>query len=153
LLEQTRRDIVDVFLGLGYQVAEGPEIETIYHNFDALNHLPTHPSRAETDTFYTAGDLVLRTHTSPMQVRVMEAQQPPVYVVVPGRTFRRDTWDPTHGAVFTQIEGLAVDRGLTLAHLKGTLLAFARAIFGPEREVRLRPHFFPFTEPSIEADV
>jgi phenylalanyl-tRNA synthetase alpha chain len=153
LLEQTRRDIVDVFLGLGYKVAEGPEIETIYHNFDALNHLPTHPSRAETDTFYTADDLVLRTHTSPMQVRVMEGQQPPVYVVVPGRTFRRDTWDPTHGAVFTQIEGLAVDRGLTLAHLKGTLLAFARAIFGPEREVRLRPHFFPFTEPSIEADV
>ena len=153
LLEQTRRDVIEVFLGLGYQVAEGPEIETVYHNFDALNHLPTHPSRAETDTFYVADDLVLRTHTSPMQVRVMEVQRPPVYVVVPGRTFRRDTWDPTHGAVFTQIEGLAVDRGLTLAHLKGTLLAFARAIFGPEREVRLRPHFFPFTEPSIEADV
>ena len=153
LLEQTRREIVDVFLGLGYRVTEGPEIETVYHNFDALNHLPTHPARAETDTFYLTDDTVLRTHTSPVQVRVMESQQPPLYVVVPGRAYRRDTWDPTHGAIFTQIEGLAVDEGLTLAHLKGTLLAFARAIFGAGREVRLRPHFFPFTEPSVEADV
>jgi phenylalanyl-tRNA synthetase alpha chain len=97
--------------------------------------------------------MLLRTHTSPVQVRVMQAQPPPVFIVSPGRTYRRDTWDPTHGAVFTQVEGLAVDEGLSLAHLKGTLLEFARAIFGAGREVRLRPHFFPFTEPSVEVDV
>jgi phenylalanyl-tRNA synthetase alpha chain len=153
VLEQTQREVVDVFLGLGYRLAEGPEIERTYYNFDALNTLPTHPSRQETDTFYVSDDVVLRTHTSPMQVRAMEAQPPPIYVVIAGRCYRRDTPDATHGAVFTQFEILAVDRGLTLAHLKGTLTAFARAIFGPDREVRLRPHFFPFTEPSIEVDV
>jgi phenylalanyl-tRNA synthetase alpha chain len=153
LLEQTRRDIVEAFIGLGYRVAEGPEIETTFNNFDALNHGPTHPARAETDTFYVGDGVVLRTHTSPVQIRVMMSQPPPVYVIVPGRTYRRDTWDPTHGPIFTQIEGLAVDRDLSLAHLKGTLLEFARAIFGQGREVRLRPHFFPFTEPSVECDV
>ena len=153
LIEQTRRDILDVFVGFGYRIAEGPEIDTVYYNFDALNHARTHPSRQLTDTFYVADDVVLRTHTSPVQIRTMEAMPPPVYMATAGRCYRRDTPDATHTAMFTQIEGLVVDRGITLAHLKGTLLHFARAIFGPEREVRLRPHFFPFTEPSVEVDV
>jgi phenylalanyl-tRNA synthetase alpha chain len=153
LIEQTRRDILDVFVGFGYEIADGPEIDTVYYNFDALNHTPTHPSRQVTDTFYVSADVVLRTHTSPMQIRTMEAHPPPVYMATAGRCYRRDTPDATHTAMFTQIEGLVVDRGITLAHLKGTLLHFARAIFGEEREVRLRPHFFPFTEPSVEVDV
>jgi phenylalanyl-tRNA synthetase alpha chain len=153
LLEQTEREIVDLFVGMGYRVAEGPEAELGLYNFDALNTLPTHPSRSETDTFYVEDGVVLRTQTSPVQVRVMEAGGPPVYVVAPGRVYRRDAWDPTHAPVFTQVEGLAVDRGLTLAHLKGTLLTLARGIFGPDRDVRLRPHFFPFTEPSVECDI
>jgi phenylalanyl-tRNA synthetase alpha chain len=152
LITQTRREIEDVFIGLGYAIADGPEVESVYYNFDALNHDPTHPSRAWTDTFYVADDVLLRTHTSPMQIRSMELQKPPIYIIVPGRVYRRDS-DVTHTPQFHQIEGLAVDEGLTLADLKGTLLTFARAIFGPEREVRLRPHFFPFTEPSVEVDV
>jgi phenylalanyl-tRNA synthetase alpha chain len=152
VLSQTRREIEDVFLGLGFTVAEGPEIELVYYNFDALNHDPTHPARARTDTFYVADDIVLRTHTSPMQVRAMERQAPPIAIIVPGRTYRRDS-DATHTPQFHQIEGLWVDEDITLADLKGVLLAFARAIFGEERDVRLRPHFFPFTEPSIEVDV
>jgi len=152
LLTQTRREIEDVFVGLGYTVAEGPEVERVYYNFDALNHDPAHPARLRSDTFYVADDVVLRTHTSPMQVRAMERQPPPIYLIVPGRVYRRDS-DATHTPQFHQIEGLAVDEGLTLADLKGTLLAFARAIFGDERDVRLRPHFFPFTEPSVEVDV
>ena len=152
LLTQTRREIEDVFLGLGFRVMEGPEVETVYNNFDALNHSPTHPSRARTDTFYTAPDAVLRTHTSPMQIRAMKAIQPPLYAIIPGRTYRRDN-DATHTPQFHQVEGLAVDEDITLADLKGTLLAFARAIFGPDREIRLRPHFFPFTEPSVEVDI
>jgi phenylalanyl-tRNA synthetase alpha chain len=153
LIEQTRRDILDVFVGFGYRIAEGPEIDTVYYNFDALNHTRTHPSRQLTDTFYVADDVVLRTHTSPVQIRTMEAMPPPVYMATAGRCYRRDTPDATHTAMFTQVEGLVVDRGITLAHLKGTLLHFARAIFGPERDVRLRPHFFPFTEPSAEVDI
>ena len=178
LLTATRREIEDVFLGLGFKIVEGPEVETVYYNFDALNHAPTHPARDRQDTFYirrpqarlaslalrheNAGrnalrsipdcDVVLRTHTSPMQIRAMEAQPPPLYVIVPGRVYRSD-YDATHTPQFHQIEGLAVDTDITLADLKGTLLAFARAIFGPAREVRLRPHFFPFTEPSVEVDV
>jgi phenylalanyl-tRNA synthetase alpha chain len=152
LITQTRREIEDVFLGLGFSVAEGPEVETVYYNFDALNHDPTHPARAWTDTFYVSEDVLLRTHTSPMQIRAMERQPPPIYLIVPGRVYRRDS-DVTHTPQFHQIEGLAVDEGITLADLKGTLLHFARAIFGPEREIRLRPHFFPFTEPSVEVDV
>jgi phenylalanyl-tRNA synthetase alpha chain len=175
LLTTTRRELEDIFIGLGFTVIEGPEVETVHYNFDALNHSPTHPARALTDTFYIdeapasagaerdsgaardsahgAGDrLLLRTHTSPMQVRVMEAQPPPLYVVIPGRVYRPDS-DATHTPQFHQIEGLAVDEDITLADLKGTLLAFARAVFGSEREVRLRPHFFPFTEPSVEVDV
>jgi phenylalanyl-tRNA synthetase alpha chain len=175
VLTSTRRRLEDVFLGLGFTVMEGPEIETVHYNFDALNHSPTHPARARTDTFYVARpddptvhgpnadtdggerlgapeDLVLRTHTSPMQIRAMEAHPPPLYVVIPGRVYRPDS-DATHTPQFHQIEGLAVDEDITLADLKGTLLVFAREMFGDKREVRLRPHFFPFTEPSVEVDV
>ncbi len=152
VLTQTSRELEDIFLGLGFTVMEGPEVETVHYNFDALNHSPTHPARARSDTFYLADDVVLRTHTSPMQIRAMEAQPPPLYVVIPGRVYRPDS-DATHTPQFHQIEGLAVDEDITLADLKGTLLAFARTIFGGEREVRLRPHFFPFTEPSVEVDV
>jgi phenylalanyl-tRNA synthetase alpha chain len=152
LLTQTRREIEDIFIGLGFDVAEGPEVETVYYNFDALNFTITHPGRARTDTFYVNDEVVLRTHTSPVQIRSMEAQPPPIYVVIPGRTYRPDS-DPTHTPQFQQVEGLAVDTDVTLADLKGTLQAFARAIFGEEREIRLRPSFFPFTEPSVEVDV
>src|SRR5918992_3297966 len=152
LLTAARREIEDVFLGLGFRVMEGPETELVYYNFDALNHSPQHPSRLESDSFYTTAGAVLRTHTSPMQIRAMEVHPPPLYIVVPGRTYRRDS-DATHTPQFHQVEGLAVDEDVTLADLQGTLLAFARAIFGDERQVRLRPHFFPFTEPSVEVDV
>jgi phenylalanyl-tRNA synthetase alpha chain len=159
VLTSTRRELEDIFLGLGFTVMEGPEVESVHYNFDALNHSPTHPARARTDTFYVAapssageGEVVLRTHTSPMQVRAMEAHPPPLYVVVPGRVYRPDS-DATHTPQFHQIEGLAVDEDITLADLKGTLLTFAREMFGDQREVRLRPHFFPFTEPSVEVDV
>ena len=160
LITQTRRDIEDVFIGLGFNVAEGPEVETAYYNFDALNTPVTHPSRLMTDTFYVkpVDDLfhpdtvLLRVHTSPVQVRAMERQPPPIYIVVPGRVYRPDS-DATHTPQFHQMEGLAVDTDITLGDLQGTLLTFARAIFGDERQVRLRPHFFPFTEPSVEVDV
>jgi phenylalanyl-tRNA synthetase alpha chain len=157
VLTATRRELEDIFLGLGFTVMEGPEIETVHYNFDALNHSPTHPARARTDTFYVEGpaggpELVLRTHTSPMQVRAMEAHPPPLYVVIPGRVYRPDS-DATHTPQFHQIEGLAVDEDITLGDLKGTLLQFARAVFGDARDIRLRPHFFPFTEPSVEVDV
>src|SRR4051812_13996943 len=152
LITATRREIEDVFMGLGFRVVEGPETELVYYNFDALNHAPQHPARLESDTFYVSDDVVLRPHTSPMQVRSMELAPPPMYIIVPGRTYRRDN-DATHTPQFHQVEGLAVDEDITLADLQGTLLAFARAIFGDDRDVRLRPHFFPFTEPSIECDV
>jgi phenylalanyl-tRNA synthetase alpha chain len=152
LITQTRREIEDVFLGLGFDVAEGPEVDLVHYNFDALNHAPGHPARAWTDTFYVSDVVVLRTHTSPVQIRAMEAQPPPLYIVVPGRVYRPDS-DATHTPQFHQVEGLAVDEDITLADLNGTLLAFARAVFGEERETRLRPHFFPFTEPSVEVDV
>ncbi len=152
IITATRREIEDVFLGLGFRVVEGPEVETVYYNFDALNHDATHPARLLSDTFYTSRDVLLRTHTSPMQVRAMETHAPPLYIVVPGRVYRRDS-DATHTPQFHQVEGLAVDEDITLADLQGTLLAFARAIFGDDRRVRLRPHFFPFTEPSVEVDV
>jgi phenylalanyl-tRNA synthetase alpha chain len=196
VLTATQRELEDIFVGLGFTVLEGPEVETVRYNFDALNHGPTHPARARTDTFYVQVDpadtahaasagagpravtvgsqedastapasaavgervlgrpeeLVLRTHTSPMQIRAMEAHPPPLYVVIPGRVYRPDS-DATHTPQFHQVEGLAVDEDITLADLKGTLLAFARAVFGEARDVRLRPHFFPFTEPSVEVDV
>jgi len=152
LVTRTRREIEDVFISLGYRVAEGPDVESVHYNFDALNHLPTHPARLLSDTFYVSEQVLLRTHTSPVQIRAMEVEPPPIFIVVPGRVFRRDA-DATHTPQFHQVEGLAVDEGITLADLQGTLLAFARAIFGAERRVRLRPHFFPFTEPSVEVDV
>ena len=152
LLTQTRREIEDIFLGLGFRVMEGPETELVYYNFDALNFDETHPSRQATDTFYISDDVLLRVHTSPMQTRAMEMHPPPLYVVIPGRTYRRDN-DATHTPQFNQVEGLAVDEDVTLGDLQGTLLAFAQAYFGEDRRVRLRPHFFPFTEPSVECDV
>jgi phenylalanyl-tRNA synthetase alpha chain len=145
-------EVVDFFVGLGYRVAEGPEVETDYYNFTALGIPPGHPARTMQDTFFVDEGLVLRTQTSPMQIRSMLAQEPPVYVVCPGRTYRRDS-DPTHTPMFHQIEGLAVDRGLSLAHLKGTLAAMARHVFGENVEIRLRPSYFQFTEPSVELDV
>jgi phenylalanyl-tRNA synthetase alpha chain len=154
LIARTTRLIEDIMVGLGYSVAEGPEIEHDYYNFTALNHPAGHPARMLQDTFYVQShpDVLLRTHTSPMQIRAMETQEPPIFVVVPGKVYRRDS-DATHSPMFHQMEGLAIAEGITLADLKGTLLAMVRAIFGDEREVRLRPHFFPFTEPSVEVDV
>lgn len=158
LITQTMRELEDVFVGLGFTVIEGNEVELVHYNFDALNHDPTHPARDWSDTFYVKGhgakqdDVVLRTHTSPMQIRAMEESPPPLYVVIPGRVYRRDS-DATHTPQFHQVEGLAVDEDITLSDLKGTLLRFAQAIFGDERDVRLRGHFFPFTEPSVEVDV
>ena len=154
LIVRTTRLLEDTMVGLGYHVAEGPEIEHDYYNFTALNHPPGHPARMLQDTFYVQShpDVLLRTHTSPMQVRSMETQPPPIFVVVPGKVYRRDS-DATHSPMFHQMEGLAIAEGLTLADLQGTLLAMCRAIFGLDREVRLRPHFFPFTEPSVEVDV
>lgn len=158
VIQQTIDEVVDIFIGLGYQVASGPEAELAWYNFDALNTPPTHPSRLESDTMYLEwGDpddeVLLRTHTSPVQARWMEDNDPPVYIVVPGRAYRTDTIDATHLPVFHQIEGLAVDDNIQFGDLKGTLLHFAREFFGPGSEVRLRPHFFPFTEPSAELDV
>jgi phenylalanyl-tRNA synthetase alpha chain len=183
LLIRTQREIEDIFCGLGYRVMEGPEVELDYYNFTALNHPPGHPARMAQDTFYVdpatldpelrlvpaptlpgevvdgdplppgPEDVVLRTHTSPMQVRAMEAQEPPIFIVVPGRCYRSDPFDATHSPIFHQVEGLAVSETITLADLKGTLDEFARAMFGPERRTRFRPGFFPFTEPSVEVDV
>src|ERR671933_594742 len=145
-------EVVDFFVGLGYRVAEGPEVETDYYNFTALNIPPGHPARGEHDTFLLDEGLVLRTQTSPVQIRTMLAQEPPVYIVSPGRVYRRD-YDPTHTPMFNQVEGLAVDQGLTLGHLKGTLTAMARHVFGETVSVRLRPGYFQFTEPSVEMDM
>ena len=148
--------IGDVFVGMGWEVADGPEVETEWFNFDALNFGKDHPVRTTRDTFYLAPEnsgLVLRTETSPVQIRSLLTRELPVYLISPGRTFRTDALDPTHTPVFHQTEGIAVDKGLTMAHLKGTLDAFARALFGENSRTRFRPHFFPFTEPSAEVDV
>ncbi len=158
IITATIEEMVDIFIGLGFDVATGPEVETAWHNFTALNIPPTHPARAETDTLYVRwGDadeeVLLRTHTSPMQARYMLAHPPPVYVVVPGRTFRRDAVDATHSPVFHQLEGLAVDHDITFADLRGTLAHFAREFFGPSQRVRFLPNYFPFTEPSAEMHV
>jgi phenylalanyl-tRNA synthetase alpha chain len=153
LLTQIRHEVEDIFLGLGYQVVDGDEVEDSWHLFDALNMGPAHVTRSPLHTLYLNGDIVLRTETSPSQIRVMEATDPPVYMVSLGRTYRRDTPDATHSPIFHQVEGLAVDRGITLADLKGTLLYLAGALFGEEREVRFATDFFPFTEPSLQAAV
>lgn len=145
-------EVVEVFLGLGFAVAEGPEVELDYYNFEALNIPRDHPARDMQDTFYVSEDVLLRTHTSPVQIRTMLAQRPPVRVICPGRVYRRDA-DITHSPMFHQVEGLAVDRDISMADLKGTLELFARELFGPESRIRFRPSFFPFTEPSAEVDV
>jgi phenylalanyl-tRNA synthetase alpha chain len=155
LVEETMNEIVDIFVSLGYTVAKGPEAETEYYNFTALNIPKTHPARAGSDTMYldygdTPEEILLRTHTSPMQARFMEQHDPPVHVVVPGRVYRRDALDATHLPVFHQVEGLAVSEDITFADLKGTLAYFAREFFGTETEVRFQPDHFPFTEPSAQ---
>jgi phenylalanyl-tRNA synthetase alpha chain len=145
-------EIVEIFLGLGFAVAEGPEVESDYHNFEALNIPRDHPARDMQDTFYLGEEVLLRTHTSPVQIRAMKARRPPVRIICPGRVYRRDA-DITHSPMFHQVEGLAVDRDISMGDLKGTLELFAREMFGPETTIRFRPSFFPFTEPSAEVDV
>ena len=153
LITQIRREVEDVFLGLGYTIVDGDEVEDTWHLFDALNMPPGHVTRSPLHTLFLNGDIVLRTETSPSQIRVMEAQDPPVYIVSLGRTYRRDTVDATHSPLFHQVEGLAVDKDITLADLKGTLLHLAKALFGEDRRVRFMTDFFPFTEPSLGAAV
>jgi phenylalanyl-tRNA synthetase alpha chain len=155
IVTQLWEEIEEIFIGMGWDIADGPHVEDDFHNFTALNIPEGHPARAETDTFFIAGhpDVVLRTHTSPVQVRVMEAQAPPIYAVMPGAVYRREDIDATHHAMFHQLEGLAVDEGLSMAHLKGMLEHFVHALLGPGFEIRLRPDYFPFTEPSVEVDV
>ena len=148
----TTEQIIDLFLGLGYQVSEGPEIENDYYNFEALNIPPDHPARDMQDTFYLGGEYLLRTHTSPVQIRCLESKKPPVRIVSPGRVYRRDTVDATHSPVFHQIEVLAIDEGLDFSHLRGTVMAFLKAFFG-DLPIRFRASYFPFTEPSAEVDV
>jgi phenylalanyl-tRNA synthetase alpha chain len=153
VLTQITREIEDVFLGLGYEVYEGDEVATVWENFDALTSDPGHPSRSPADTFYLNENTVLRTHTSPDQIRAMQSKEPPIYLISPGRCYRRDTPDATHSPTFLQVEALTVDRNITLADLQGTVLEFFRALFGRDREVRMRTSYFPFTEPSVEFDV
>ena len=151
-----QEQISDIFVGMGWEIAEGPELENEWFNFDALNFDADHPARAMQDTFFVepvSSHLVLRTHTSPVQVRSMLEREVPIYVLCPGRVFRTDELDATHTPVFHQVEGLAIDKGLTMADLRGTLEHFARSMFGPDAQIRLRPSFFPFTEPSAELDV
>ncbi|KQM61146.1 phenylalanine--tRNA ligase subunit alpha [Agreia sp. Leaf210] len=148
--------IADIFVGMGWEVAEGPELESEWFNFDALNFAPDHPARAMQDTFFVEpveSHLLLRTHTSPVQIRSLLSRELPVYVIAPGRVYRTDELDATHTPVFMQVEGIAIDKGLTMAHLRGTLEHFARAMFGEGAKIRLRPNYFPFTEPSAEMDV
>jgi len=145
-------ELCKIFMGMGYEIAEGPEVETDYHNFEALNIYAGHPARDEQDTFYVEGGRVLRTHTSPVQIRYMENNKPPIAIVVPGKVFRSDELDATHSPVFHQLEGLVVDKGIHMGHLKGALTVFAKAMFGDDIKTRFRPHHFPFTEPSAEVD-
>ncbi len=153
VLTQTRREIEQIFLDMGYAIAEGPEVETEFNNFTALNIPEDHPAKADSDTLWVSDGVLLRTHTSPVQVRVMQSQEPPVAIICPGRVYRRDTQDATHSPIFHQVEGLLIDEDVTLAHLKGTLDHLTKRLFGADREIRLRSGFFPFTEPSIEVDV
>jgi len=161
IVTQATRRLEDVFIGLGFEVAEGPEVELDFYNFEALNMPQSHPARSEFDTMFIEpksprqqpGSVLLRTHTSPVQIRLMQRQKPPIYAVMPGRVFRRDTPDATHMPVFHQIEGLVIDKGITFAHLAGTIEAFTKAFFGADFTSRLRPSYFPFTEPSAEFDI
>lgn len=157
IVTQAWEQLEDVFIGLGFHIAEGPEVETDWYNFEALNMPPSHPARSMWDTLFLEygdpGTVVLRTHTSPVQIRVMQSQPPPIYVVMPGRVFRNETPDATHMPVFHQIEGLVIDRNITMEHLAGTIEAFTKAFFGGGFSSRLRPSYFPFTEPSAEFDI
>jgi len=152
-LSAIQREMEDIFLGMGFDIVEGPEIEYDYYNFQALNIPENHPARDTQDTFYITDNILLRTQTSPVQVRTMEKKAPPIRVISPGRVYRSDTMDATHSPLFHQLEGLVVDKGITMGDLKGTLELFAKKMFGPESRIRFRPHHFPFTEPSAEVDV
>ncbi len=153
LITQTIDEVTKIFMSMGFSVSEGPEVETVFNNFDALNAGPNHPARDMTDTFYIDDKVLLRTQTSPVQVRTLLAQKPPIAVIAPGRCFRCDTPDATHSPMFHQIEGLVVDEGITMADLKGVLDSFAKQMFGSSTKTNFRPHHFPFTEPSAEMDV
>ncbi|WP_010251962.1 phenylalanine--tRNA ligase subunit alpha [Acetivibrio cellulolyticus] len=146
-------EIKDVFIGMGYEIAEGPEVEKDYYNFEALNLPKNHPARDTQDTFYINENILLRTQTSPVQIRVMESKKPPIKIICPGRVYRSDAVDATHSPIFHQVEGLVVDKGVTMGDLIGTLKIFAKSLFGEKTDIRLRPHHFPFTEPSAEVDV
>ncbi|MGD2245641.1 MAG: phenylalanine--tRNA ligase subunit alpha [Candidatus Aminicenantes bacterium] len=148
-----QQKIENIFISMGFSIEEGPEIETDYYNFEALNFPPHHPARDDWDTLYLSDDLLLRTHTSPVQIRSMERRKPPIRIIVPGRVYRRETPDPTHLPMFYQVEGLVVDKGITFAHLKGTLEHFLKTLFYKKLKIRFRPSFFPFTEPSAEVDI
>ena len=152
-LTLVQRDLEDIFIGMGYAIAEGPEVEYDYYNFQALNIPENHPARDTQDTFYITDTILLRSQTSPVQARVMEVQQPPIRIISPGRVYRSDAMDSTHSPLFHQLEGLVVDKGITMADLRATLSTFAQAMFGEETKIRFRPHHFPFTEPSAEVDV
>jgi len=152
IINKVIEEIQEIFIGLGYEIAEGPEVETDYYNFEALNHPPDHPARSLHDTFFIDEKVLLRTHTSPVQIRYMEKHKPPIYIIAPGKVYRKD-YDVTHTPMFTQIEGLAVDYNINFGNLKWTLETLAHSFFGKDREVRFRPHYFPFTEPSAEVDV
>ncbi|NMA95131.1 MAG: phenylalanine--tRNA ligase subunit alpha [Clostridiales bacterium] len=151
-LTSVQNEIVDIFIGMGFIAVEGPDVELDYYNFEALNIPKDHPARDIQDTFYINDEMVLRTHTSPVQVRVMEAEEPPIKIVVPGRVYRSDDVDATHSPIFHQIEGLVIDKNVTMADLKGALDVFAKELFGKDTKTRFRPHYFPFTEPSVEVD-
>lgn len=152
-LSRVQHEIEDIFIGMGYSIAEGPEVELDYYNFQTLNIPPEHPARDTQDTFYITDNVLLRSQTSPVQVHVMEKERPPIRILSPGRVYRSDAVDATHSPLFHQIEGLVVDRGVTMGDLKGTLAMFARRMFGSDTKIRFRPHHFPFTEPSAEVDV
>jgi phenylalanyl-tRNA synthetase alpha chain len=152
-LTQTLNRIIDIFTGMGFSVVEGPEVETAYYNFTALNTPEHHPARDVQDTFYFTDDILLRTQTSPVQIRTMEKQKPPLKIIAPGRVYRSDSVDATHSPIFHQVEGLVVDKGISMGDLKGVLDRFAREFFGPRTKTKFRPHHFPFTEPSAEMDI
>jgi phenylalanyl-tRNA synthetase alpha chain len=152
-LMQVLDELEEIFIGMGFKIAEGPEVETVYHNFDALNSPPDHPSRSMSDTFYIDENVILRTQTSPVQIRTMKSNNPPIKIISPGRCFRYDELDATHSPMFHQLEGLVIDKEITMADLKGTLDVFAKRLFGEKTKTKFRPHFFPFTEPSAEVDV
>ncbi|MBC7332887.1 MAG: phenylalanine--tRNA ligase subunit alpha [Actinobacteria bacterium] len=152
IISKVIEEIEEIFIGMGFEIAEGPEVETDYYNFEALNTPKDHPARSLHDTFFISEDILLRTHTSPVQIRYMESHKPPIYIIAPGKVYRRD-YDVSHTPMFTQIEGLAVDKDINFGNLKWVLQTFAHEVFGKDRKVRFRPHYFPFTEPSVEVDV